>query len=57
MTGKDLLGKADALSKFEYSPLGSGSKKQISVPKKQYQGLKKLLKANEKQEELVTIKK
>ena len=34
---KDLLEKATALKRFEYSPLGKESKKQTSVAEKQYQ--------------------
>ena len=62
LTGKDvlskkyLLEKAAAIKKYEYSLLGSELKKQTSVAEKQYQGLNKLFKSDEK-EELVTIKK
>ena len=40
---KDLIGKAAALNKFEYSPLGKELKAQTSVAEKQYQGLNKFL--------------
>ena len=36
---KELLEKSAALTKFEYSPLGSELKKQIELAKKQYQKL------------------
>ena len=36
---KDLLEKAAALKRFEYSPLGRELKRQTSVPEKQYQKL------------------
>ena len=52
----DLLQKVAALKRFEYSPFGSELKKQTSVAEKQYQGLNKLLKSDEK-EEPVIIKK
>ena len=45
----DLLEKAAALKRFEYSLLGSELKKQISVAEKQYQGLNKLFKSDEKE--------
>ena len=43
LTEKDLIGKAAALNKFEYSPLGKELKAQTSVAEKQYQGLNKFL--------------
>ena len=43
LSQKDLLEKAAAWKRFEYSPLGSVLKKQTSVVQKQYQGLNKLL--------------
>ena len=36
---KDLLEKASALKRFEYSPVGSELKKQTNVAEKQYQKL------------------
>ena len=45
----DLLEKAAALKRFEYSLLGSELKKQTSVAEKQYQGLNKLFKSDEKE--------
>ena len=52
---KDLLQKAVALKRCEYSPLGKELKAQTSVAEKQYQGLNKLCKPDE-EEEPVTIK-
>ena len=40
---KDLLEKAAAIKKFEYSPLGKELKKQTSVAEKQYKNLTMLL--------------
>ena len=62
LTGKDVLPekgfleKYDALKRFEYSPLGKELKAKSSAPEKQYQGLNKLFKPDEK-EEPVIIKK
>ena len=53
---KDVLEKPSATKRFEYSPLGSELKEQTSVAEKQYQGLNKLFKSDEK-EEPVTIQK
>ena len=38
---KQLLGKADTMKTFEYSPLGSELKKQTSIREKQYKILSK----------------
>ena len=54
---KELLEKAAAFKRFEYSPLGSKLKKEVSVTEKQYQGLNKHFKSDKKEEEPVTIKK
>ena len=53
---KDLLEKAAALKRFEYSPLDKELKPYTSVAEKQYQGLNNLFKRDEK-EALVKIKK
>ena len=56
MTGKDLLPeknlleKATVLKKFESSPLVKELKAQTSIVEKQYQGLNKLFKPDEKEE-------
>ena len=61
MTGKDVLAekevlkKAAALKRFEYSSLGCELKKQTK--KKQYQELNKLFKCDRNEEEQVIIKK
>ena len=59
---KDLLEKAPALERFEYSPLGKELKKQIIVAEKQYQDFDKVFNYDEKEkpwktekEELLTI--
>ena len=44
---KDLLEKATALKRFEYSPLGKELKKQTSVAEKQYQDLDKVFNHDE----------
>ena len=51
-----MLEKAAAIKIFEYFSLGSELKKQTSVAEKQYWGLNKLFKSDEK-EETVTSKK
>ena len=53
---KDLLEKAAAIKRFEYSPLSNELKAQTSPAEKQYQVLNKIFKLDEK-EEPVTIKK
>ena len=53
---KDLVEKAAALKRFEYSPLRKELKKQINVAEKQYQIFDKIFKPNEI-EQPVTIKK
>ena len=53
---KDLLQKAVALKRFEYSSLGKELKTQTSVAEKQFQGLNKYFNP-EKEEKPVTIKK
>ena len=56
LTGKDVLPQKDLLEKvatmkrFEYSLLGKELKKQTSVAEKQYQGLNKLFKPDEKKD-------
>ena len=52
---KDLLEKAVALKRFEYSRVGKELKAQTSFAEKQYQGISKLIKTDEK-EQPVTIK-
>ena len=52
-----MLEKAAAFKRFEYSPLGSELKKEVSVTEKQYRGLNKLFKSDKKEEEPVAIKK
>ena len=47
---KDLLEKAAALRRFEYSPLGKELKAQTSVAEKQYRGLNRIFKPDEKEE-------
>ena len=49
---KDLLEKAAAIKRFEYSPLGRELKKKISIAEKQYQVLYKLFMSDEKEEPL-----
>ena len=49
---KDLLEKAAAIKRFEYSPLGSELKKKISIAEKHYQVLYKLFMSDEKEEPL-----
>ena len=51
-----MLGKAAALERVEYSPLGSKLKKKASGVEKRHQGLNNLFKSDEK-EEPVIIKK
>ena len=53
---KDLLERAAALKRFQYSPLGKELKKQTSVAEKQYQNFDKIFKSDET-EQPVTIKK
>ena len=53
---KDLLQKAVALKRFEYSPLGKELKTQASAAEKKFQGLNKHFNP-EKEEKPVTIKK
>ena len=53
---KNLLEKAAALKRFEYSLLDKQLKTQTSVAEKQYQGVNKLFKPDEK-EQPITIKK
>ena len=63
LTGKDvlrekeLLEKAVAIKRFEYSLLGSELKKQASFTEQKYQGLNKLFKYDKKEKEPVSIKK
>ena len=47
---KSLLEKAATTKKFEYSPLGKELKAQTGIAKKQYQGLNKFFKSDEKEE-------
>ena len=56
LSEKYLLEEAAAIKRFEYLPLRSELQKQTSVAEKQYQGLNKFFKSNEK-EEPVTKKK
>ena len=53
---KDLLEKAPALKRFEYSPLGKELKPQTSFTEKQYQGLNNLFKPDGKEEPVTTKK-
>ena len=53
---KDLLGKAAALKRFEYSPLGKELKKETSVAEKHFQIFDKIFNYDET-EEPVKIKK
>ena len=53
---KDLLEKAAALTRFEYSPLGNKLKKQTSAAEKQYQSFNNVFRHDEK-EKPVKIKK
>ena len=52
---KDLLEKAAAIKRFEYSLLGKELKVQTDIPKKQYQTLDKIYESDETKEP--TIKK
>ena len=47
---KDLLEKAAALKRFEYSPLDKELKKQTSVAEKQYQKLNNAFESNKREE-------
>ena len=47
---KSLLEKAATTKRFEYSPLGKELKAQNDIAKKQYQGLNKFFKSDEKEE-------
>ena len=47
---KDLLEKAAALKRFEYSPLDKELKKQTSVSEKQYQKLNNAFESNKREE-------
>ena len=47
---KSLLEKAATTKRFEYSPLGKELKAQTDIAKKQYQGLNKFFKSDEKEE-------
>ena len=47
---KSLLEKAATTKKFEYSPSGKELKAQTDIAKKQYQGLNKFFKSDEKEE-------
>ena len=51
-----MLEKAAAIKRFKYYSLWKDLKKQTSLPEKQYQGLNKVFKSDEKKEP-VTIKK
>ena len=53
---KDLLEKAAALKRFEYSPLAKELKKQTSVAEKQYQDFDKVINYDEIEEPLKTEK-
>ena len=53
---KDLLGKAAAFKRFEYSPLGKELKKETSVAEKHFQIFDKIFNHDER-EEPVKIKK
>ena len=59
MTGKDvlpeedLLEKAAALKRFEFSPLGKELKAQISAAEKQCQKLDKVFESNKKEEKVL----
>ena len=48
---KELLEKAAALKRFEYSPLGKDLKKQTSVAEKLYQKLGNSFESNKKEED------
>ena len=52
---KDLLQKAATMKRFEYSSLGKEIKNQTRAAEKQYQGLNKLFKPDEK-ERLMKLK-
>ena len=58
LTGKDvlpkeyLLGKAAALKRFEYSPLGKELKAHTSAEEKQYWKLDKVFESNKKEEKI-----
>ena len=54
---KDLLEKAAAIKRFEYSPLGKELKKQTSVAEKQYQTLDKAFQSHEKEEDKTQYKR
>ena len=56
LSEKDLLEKAAAIKRFEYSPLDKELKKQTSVAEKQYQSFDKVFN-HDKKEEPVKIKK
>ena len=56
LSEKDLLQKAAAIKRFEYSPLDKELKKQTSVAEKQYQSFDKVFN-HDKKEEPVKIKK
>ena len=56
LSEKDLLEKAAALKRFEYSLLGKELKKQTGVAEKQYWSFSKVFKDDE-EEKPVTIKK
>ena len=53
---KDLLEKAAALKRFEYSPLAKELKKQTSVAEKQYQDFDKVINYDEIEEPVKTEK-
>ena len=52
LSEKDLLEKAAATKRFEYSPLGKELKAQTSAAKKQYQKLDKVFEYNKKEKKL-----
>ena len=47
---KDLLEKAAAIKRFEYSPLGKELKKQTSVAEEQYQNFDNVFESNKNEE-------
>ena len=57
LTGKDvllekeLLGKATAIKRFEYAPLGKELKKQTSVTEKQYEKIDDAFESNKKEKD------
>ena len=59
LTGKDVLAERDLLERsaimkrFEYSRFGKELKTQIDIAKKQYQGLDKFFKFDEKEEPIL----